>query len=289
MGTATSKTRMREDDPRARPYARYAFLNPYNLTLFAAGIATGILTGHTWLVVITCAAELLWMIFAPDSKLLQRLWFDRSFAAAKRLEDADRRKERIGLLAPNDSARLAQLCGHKQVIERLAKENPSLTVELLHDELAKLDELLDDFVELGVSAVRGEQHSATFDFAAMRRSWQIYEHQLRNHGAGDPRRDVAEKNLEVLRQRRRRFDDLCRTVQVARGQMELIEQTFRLLGDEIMTMASPHELGGRIEELRVAVDAVRETANEELVVLEEADLLAEDESFEVQERKAVGR
>ena len=68
--------------------------------------------------------------------------------------------------------------------------------------------------------------------------------------------------MEVLRQRRARYDDLCRTIQVTRGQMELIEQTFRLLGDEIMTMASPQDLGGRIDELRVAVDAVRETADE---------------------------
>jgi hypothetical protein len=29
-----------------------------------------------------------------------------------------------------------------------------------------------------------------------------------------------------------------------------------------MTMASPRELGGRIDELRLAVDAVRETAEE---------------------------
>ena len=36
----------------------------------------------------------------------------------------------------------------------------------------------------------------------------------------------------------------------------------RLLADEILTMASPRELGGRIDELRVAIDAVRETTDE---------------------------
>jgi hypothetical protein len=201
------------------------------------------------------------MIFAPDSKLLRGLWFDRLFEAEKKESDWNRRQERVALLAPNDSIRLSYLCGQKQVIERLAKENPSLTVELLHDELAKLDQLLDDFIELGVTATRAEQHTTTFDFPAMRRSWHIYE-QLGKHPIGDPRREVAAKNMEVLRQRRARYEDLCRTIQVTRGQMELIEQTFRLLGDEIMTMASPRELGGRIDELRLAVDAVRETAEE---------------------------
>jgi hypothetical protein len=51
--------------------------------------------------------------------------------------------------------------------------------------------------------------------------------------------------------------------------MELIEQTFRLLADEILTMASPHELGGRIDELRIAVDAVRETTDDAYVIGEE--------------------
>jgi len=276
MGTSTTNTNTNttartrrpsgDDEP---PYGRYAFLNPYNLSLFAGGVVLGALSGHTWLVVVTCAAEVLWLVFAPDSKLLQRLWFDRAFAAARRADELELRKERIGQLTPADSARLGQLCGQKQVIERLARDNPSLTVDLLTSELAQLDGLLDDFIGLGVTASRAELHSSTFDFGAMRRSWTTYEAQLRAHGPGDPRREVAEKNLAVLRQRRRRYDDLCRVIQVARGQMELIEQTFRLLGDEILTMGSPRELGGRIEELRVAVDAVRETADEAFVV--EAD------------------
>lgn len=263
----------KDDEP---PYARYAFLNPYNLSIFAGGVLLGALTGHTWIAILTCAAEAMWMIFAPDSKVLRALWFDRAFEHAKKLDDADRRKEKIAQLAPNDSLRVGQLCGQKQVIVRLARDNPSLTVDLLAMELAKLDALLDDFIELGVTAARTEQHATTFDFGAMRRSWHMYDQQLRAHRLGDPRREVAEKNLEVLKQRRNRYDDLVRAVQVARGQMELIEQTFRLLGDEIMTMASPHELGGRIDELRLAVDAVRETADADNLGVE----LVEEEDSE---------
>lgn len=279
MGTKNKK----RDEP---PYARYAFLNPYNLSLFIGGVLVGFLTDHPWISILTCAAEAMWLIFAPDSKILRAIWFDKAFERAKRLDDADRRKEKIGQLVATDSMRVAQLCGQKQVIERLAKDNPSLAVDLLTDELAKLDALLDDFIELGVTAARSEQHATTFDFGAMRRSWHMYDQLLRAHGVGDPRRDVAEKNLEVLKQRRRRYDDLCRAIQVARGQMELIEQTFRLLGDEIMTMASPHELGGRIEELRVAVDAVRETADDPNAGYEEIELEEDTETNDWKIRSA---
>jgi hypothetical protein len=284
-GTTRTKKRLRDDDD-GPPYARYAFSNPYNVSLFLGGVVLGVATGHAWISVLTCAAEVLWMIFAPDSKILRGLWFERAFEAEQKAELAEKREARIGLLAASDSQRFAYLCGQKQVIERLAKENPSLTVELLHDDLAKLDALLDDFIELGVTATRAEQHTTTFDFAAMRRSWLGYEELLGKHGVGDPRRDVAAKNMEVLRQRRARYEDLCRTIQVTRGQMELIEQTFRLLGDEIMTMASPRELGGRIDELRLAVDAVRETADESFAIVEvpEAEL-DDDTSVEVNRRQ----
>ncbi len=287
LPTAKRGLRIEDDGP---PYARYAFWNPYNVSLFLGGVILGAATGHGWLSVLTCAAEVLWMIFAPDSRLLRALWFDRAFAAEKKLDDQERRGERIALLGQNDGTRLAYLCGQKQVIERLAKENPSLTVDLLTGELAKLDELLEDFVELGVNAVRTEQHTMTFDFSAMRRSWHIYEQQMKAHPIGDPRHEVASKNMEVLRQRRARYEDLCRTIQVTRGQMELIEQTFRLLGDEIMTMASPRELGGRIDELRLAVDAVRETADtgDDFRALEVAEL-AEAELDEVTADVAINR
>jgi hypothetical protein len=244
------------------PYGRYAFLNPYNLSLFGGLVLAGLLSGHHWIVVVACAAEIIWMICAPSSTILRHIWFDRAFERAERAYAEERCKAKVAQLAVNDHARLAHLAGQQSAIERLAKENPSLTVDLLHDELAKLDALLEDFVALGVNAGRAEQHATTFDFPAMRRSWHIYEQAAKQYPIGDPRRAVAEKNLSVLRRRRARYDDLCRSIQVARGQMELIEQTFCLLADEIMTMASPRELGGRIDELRVAVDAVRETADE---------------------------
>lgn len=266
--TASAK---RSSESRLPRYARYAFLNPYNLSLFAGGVAVGLLTGHGWLVVVTCAAEAMWLIFAPDSKLLRALWFDKAFARAERDDARDRNVEKVGKLGLADRQRLGLLVDQKSAIERLAKDNPSLAVELLAGELMKLDRLIEDFVDLGNAAARAEAHAQTFDFGALRRSWSMYTAQIAALPVGDRRRDVAEQNLEVLRRRNRRYDDLARAIQVARGQMDLIEQTFRLLADEILTMASPTELGSRIDELRVAVDAVRETT------LDERDLVIEEE------------
>jgi hypothetical protein len=52
------------------PYSKYAFWNPYNLSLIAGASAAAMVTGHWWLALVAGAGEALWMLFAPDSKLL---------------------------------------------------------------------------------------------------------------------------------------------------------------------------------------------------------------------------
>ena len=155
-------------------------------------------------------------------------------------------------------------------------ENPSLTVELMGGELAKVEGLLEDFLDLALVCARSEQHIQSFDFKALQHSWQQYSQLLAQYSASDRRRAVAEKNLEVLTKRRQRYDELRQVVDTSRGQMDLMENTFRLLVDDILTMANPEELGTRLDDLRIGVDAIRETTTgtddlyEELEIVEEA-------------------
>jgi hypothetical protein len=104
--------------------------------------------------------------------------------------------------------------------------------------------------------------SADLSDSTLNRAWKHYTAQVEDLDARDRRREIAEKNLSVLRQRRERYDDLLRTLQTARGQMDLLENSFRLLADEIVSMANPAELGQRLDDLRIAVDAIRETVQE---------------------------
>jgi len=75
-------------------------------------------------------------------------------------------------------------------------------------------------------------------------------------------------NVAVLEKRRERIAELRRFVEKARGQMELIENTFQLLGDQVVTMSSPGELGGQLDELIDGVEAVRSTAREAAAFIE---------------------
>lgn len=274
-----------EEEP---PYARYAFLNPYNLSLLVGTTVTAAATGHWWLAVCAAATEGLWMVFAPDSKLLQRTWFDKTWNATQRARIEEEQDAKIARLWPNDVVRFKLLREQKTRIEKLATDNPSLTVEMMGSELQKIDGLLEDFLELALVCARSEQHLQSFDFKALQRAWEQYTKQLEHYPVNDARRNVAQKNLEVLAKRRQRYEELRRIIETSRGQMDLMENTLRLLADEILSMANPAELGLRLDDLRVGVDAIRETTQgndhlyEELQVAEQAEAEAE----EAQQRRA---
>ncbi len=270
--TGRGKKRVSNDEA---PYARYAFLNPYNLSLLAGATATAAATGHWWIALCAGATEAVWMLFAPDSKVLQRAFFEPRWAESKKLEAEQQRELKFQQLTPNDQQRAFALREQRLRIYQLAKENPSLTVELLEPELAKLETLYEDFLDLGLGCGRSERHLASFDLVAMERSWKFYEKQKKEFSPSDQRHQVAAKNLEVIKARNQRLDQVRKNLQTSRGQMDLMENSFRLLADEIVTVADPAELGLRLDDLRIGVQAIRETSKESELLYEEIAELEE--------------
>jgi hypothetical protein len=144
------------------------------------------------------------------------------------------------------------------------------------EELAKLDGLLEDFIDLALECTRGERHLATIDLRSMENAWHLYRGQVEQMPEGDKRRAVAKKNMQVLEQRRNRWEELRKSAQTARGQMDLMENTFKLLGDEIVTMSSPEALGLRLDDLRIGVEAIREATVSESDAYEELEEQAQN-------------
>ena len=97
--------------------------------------------------------------------------------------------------------------------------------------------------------------------------------------AEDEARALPEEPLRESSSAAGELTELCtevfpiweRHVETARGQMELMENTFKLLADEIVTMSTPAALGARLEDLRIGVEAIREaSAGDEEAYEEEA-------------------
>lgn len=202
------------------------------------------------------------MLFAPDSKVLQRTVWDKRWEQSKRDAADARQNEKYKRLTPQDQARAVALRDQRSRIHQLAAENPTVAVDLMKSELAKMDALLEDYLDLGIVCARCERQLAGIDLVALQRSWQAYSAQLERFPKGDSRREVAEKNLQVLAERKNRMEAMQRNLQTARGQMDLMDNSFRLLGDEIVSVADPTELGERLDDLRIGVQAIRETSEE---------------------------
>jgi hypothetical protein len=247
---------------KSPPYARYAFLNPYNLSLIAGASAAAAATGHWWLALGAAAGEAIWMLFAPDSKILQRTWWNKLWEGEKQAERKKRQAQKWSALPDAERERTWKLREVQMRIEKMAQENPTMSVELLSGELGKMEDLVDDFLDLATVCTRYDKYLATFNLEEIEADVRRYELQVEKLPAGDERRTVAQKNLQVLLSRKDRYKELRRSLQTARGQMDLMENTFRLLADEVVGMHEPAELGARLDDLRDGVNAVREAARE---------------------------
>jgi hypothetical protein len=239
------------------PYLRFAFANPYNLALLGGAVAASVLTLNPLIALVAFGGEALWLLHAPGSERLRHLLWDPRFAELKAAYDAEQRSARMQLLAVPDRQRVETLIQFKQDIGRLAGQNPSFTNELLRGELVKTDRLVESFLDMAVTCARYEHYLASVDMNGLDRDRERWNSIVTNAHAEASQIDIARKNLAVIMKRFEKVQEIQRYLTVARGQLDLIENSFRLLADQIVTMQSPQELSGQLDELLNGVEAIK--------------------------------
>lgn len=243
-----------------RPYHKAAFANPYNLSLFFGGLAAAGLTASPFLAVMVICLELLWMVFAPGSKLLQKTLWDPQFEREEQEQERAALAARVGALAEHDRLRVEELITRQREINQLAAQNPSFTGELLRTELSKTDRLVESFIDMAVTCARYEQYLESVDIAEMDNNRQRWERAVKRGAKDDEETKIARKNLAVILKRLEKMSEIHRYLTVARGQLDLIENSFQLIADQIVTMQSPQELTGQLDELLDGVESIKQTA-----------------------------
>lgn len=243
-----------------RPYVKAAFANPYNLSLFFGGLVAAGLTLSPLLAIFVLGMEILWMAYAPGSKLLQRLLWDPQFDAERLKEAQAALAARMQSLAEHDRARVEELVARQVEINGLAAQNPSFTGELLRTELGKTDRLVEAFIEMAVTCGRYEQYLESVDLGDLEHDRQRWERIAQKGAKGDQETEIARKNLAIIMKRLDKMKEIRRYLMVARGQLDLIENSFQLIADQIVTMQSPQELTGQLDELLDGVESIKQTA-----------------------------
>ena len=245
-----------------RPYLKYAFANPYNLTLFGGMLAAAGLTLNPLLAILAIGLESLWLLHAPDSERLKHLLWDPRFDQVRQAILAQERSQRLALLEPPERKRVDTLTARQAEILRLAAQNPSFTGELLRTELTKTERLVDAFIDMAVTSARYDAYLGSVNVDAIDADRDRLEREIQSGETGDRQADLAKKNLAIIMKRLEKMREIRRYLDVARGQLDLIENSFQLIADNIVTMQSPQELSGQLNELLDGVESIRQTAAE---------------------------
>jgi hypothetical protein len=246
--------------PDSPPYFRFALANPYNLSLLTGGLVAAAVLTNPILGVVAIGAEALWLLHAPDSRFLRKMVWDPKFASMQEEARNQERANKIASLDREETTRVRQLISKNYEITKLAGSNPTFTGDLLRSELAKASALVDSFIDMSVACHRYEDYLEHIDVKHLERDRQMWTTRISQGAAGDPQVEIAKKNLAVIIKRIDKLREIKNYTSVARGELDLIENTFQLIADQILTMQSPHELSGQLDELLSGVEAVRETA-----------------------------
>ncbi|MBE2250188.1 MAG: hypothetical protein IAE78_11615 [Myxococcus sp.] len=253
-------------DFEGRPnFLKAAFFNVYNLSLLGgAGLAA--LATQDWLIGVgALALEALWLVVGPDLRP-----FQRAVKEAARVEREKAEHLRIqGLLkdlAGRDFQRARALEDLKGEIERDIANNPTFSAVLLRTELEKLGQLYQSFVKLASACQKSETYLGTVSEKELTRQLEAQEALGRNH-TDAALVELSKKNAQVLQKRVDAVRDIRTFLQRARGQMNLIENSVRLLRDQALTMTSPDQLTEQLDGLLNSVDAVSQSAKETDAIL----------------------
>ncbi len=244
------------------PYLRMALANPYNLSLLFGSLAVATIVQEPVLAIAALSVEALWLVFGPGSKLLQRFLWNPALERGRREMEGKARAALLAFLNQAQRKRVDALVARQETIRSLAAQNPSFTGDLLRNELSKTNRLVDAFVEMALNCARYEQYLASIDPRQLERDRDVYSEAVRAGEPGDQRTQIAQKNMEIVEKRLERMGEIRRYLSVATGQLDLIENSFLLIADQIVTMQSPKELSGQLDELLDGVESIRETALE---------------------------
>ncbi len=253
-----------ETFPEKPSYLKYTFANPYNLTLLGGAVVASVLTLNPLIAVAALGVEGLWLLHGSQSRFMQRMLWDPLYEKEKLEFEQKRRMAQVEKLGQGGQQRVFNLIEKEKQIQQLAMQNPSFTGDLLRNEITKTHNLVNSFIDLAVTCARYEQYLSSVDVGQLENTKKHWQRLVENADAKTDavELDIAKKNLAIIVKRIERVGEIRRYLKIAYGQTNLIENSFQLLADQIVTMQSPSELSGQLDELLDGVEIIKETAKE---------------------------
>ena len=260
-----SDTQIAEEKfPDTPSYFKYTLVNPYNLTLLGGAIVASVLTLNPLIAVAALGIEGLWLLHGSQSRFMQRMLWDPIYEKEKLEFEQRKRLAQIEKLSPGAQDRVLALIDKEKQIQELAAQNPSFAGDMLRNEIVKTHNLVNSFIDLAVTCSRYENYLTSIDVGQLENTQKHWQNLIETSKdkADEIEIDITKKNLAIINKRIERVAEIRRYLKIAYGQINLIENSFQLLADQIVTMQSPNELSGQLDELLDGVESIKETAKE---------------------------
>lgn len=246
-------------------YIKEALKEPINIGgLVVAGLgavyAMTMGVDPAWVLGGTLIAEGAYLVTVPASSLYRRLVDGRS----RGLLAEARKQERLDIIKtfdPREREAVEYLSWMKNQIASNFKKFSGLREE--PPQLRELETTWEAFVDLLDEYRRRKNHLRSINRQAVEnqlrqaeRTWQMAE---------DATKPLHEKNVDILRRRLQTFDDIERSVKRVEAQLQMIENFFGLVNDQVVTMPSPEyilslDFDSLLSSIEVTKDILSQTA-----------------------------
>jgi len=265
-------------------YVRAALMEPLNIGgLLVAGIAAvaTAIAGPVEPVLIlgaTAIAEGLYLVTIPNSVAYRRRIDRRSRRLGDDRQRRLQRQEMIRGFDPREREAVEYLSWMKGQIAGTYQKAAGLTVNPSRQDLAPLQELetaWEAYVDLLDEYRRRKNHLRSVNR-------QTIENQLRQAERSvltseEATRGLHEKNVEILQRRLLTCSDIERSVKRIEAQLQMIENFFYLINDQVVTMPMPeHHLTNEFDSLLSSIEATREILQQTAPVVGQLDQLTRE-------------
>ena len=259
-------------------YFKEALKEPLNiggLLLAGAAAAYSATTGFlepTLVLAGALVAEGMYLATVPASSLYRRIVDRRS----RHLLDEHRRRQRLELIRtfdPREREAVEYLSWMKNQIASNYKKFARLSEE--PPQIRELESTWEAFVDLLDEYRRRKNHLRTINRQAVEN--QLRQAERTAQFADAATRPLHEKNTEILRRRLQTFDDIERSVKRVEAQLQMIENFFGLVNDQVVTMPTPeHILSLDFDSLLSSIEMTKEILQQTAPIMGQLDSLSRE-------------
>ncbi len=259
-------------------YVRAALKEPLNLGgLLLAGMATiaSAMAGPVepaFLLGVTAVVEGLYLVTVPNLVGYRR----RVDRRANRLGDGHRRQQRLELIKgfdPREREAVEYLSWMKGQIAGSYRRVAGLSEDSLP--MQELETAWEAYVDLLDEYRRRRNHLRLIDRQAIENQLRQAERSILT--AEEATRVLHEKNVEILQRRLQTFGEIERSVKRIEAQLQMIENFFYLINDQVATMPMPeNHLSMEFDSLLTSIEVTREILQQTAPVVGQLDQLSRE-------------